>query len=84
MSDNISVDQLRLHVEAIERLEAEKQGIADDIKDRYALIKSEGFDAKTLRKIIARRKLETHHATESDMLFATYAAALGMQLAFDV
>lgn len=84
MSDSISAEQLRNHVEAVERLESEKSGISDDIKDRYALMKSEGFDVKTVRKIIARRKVEAHHAQESDMLFATYAAALGMQLSFDI
>lgn len=84
MSDSISAEQLRNHIEAIERLSEERAGIQDDIKDRYALLKSEGFDVKTVRKIVARRKVEAHHAQESDMLFATYAAALGMQLSFDI
>lgn len=84
MSDSISAEQLRLLIERIERLSAERQGIADDIKDVYGEAKSTGFCTKTMKKIIARRKVEAHHATESDMLFATYAAALGMQLAFDI
>lgn len=84
MTVNVSAEHLRQLVERIERLNDEKQGIADDIKDVYVEAKSTGFDVKTLRKIIARRKLEQHHATESDMLFATYAAALNMQLAFDI
>ena len=84
MTDKISANELRQHIEAIERLEEEKAGINDDIKDRYALPKSTGFDVKTMRRIIARRKMEQHQATESDVLFATYAAALGMQLAFDI
>ena len=33
MSDIIAADQLRLLIERIERLEEEKKGIADDIKD---------------------------------------------------
>ncbi len=84
MTDSISAEQLRLFIERIERLEEEKKGIAEDIKDTYAEAKSTGFDVKTMRKIVARRKIEQHHATESDVLFATYAAALGMQLAFDI
>ena len=84
MTDNISAQQLRQHIEAIERLSEERAGINDDIKDRYALAKADGFDTKTIRKIIARRKMEQHQATESDVLFATYAAALGMQIAFDI
>ncbi|PMZ80879.1 GapR family DNA-binding domain-containing protein, partial [Pseudomonas sp. FW306-2-11AD] len=35
MSDIIAADQLRLLIERIERLEEEKKGIADDIKDVY-------------------------------------------------
>lgn len=84
MTDTISANQLRLLIERIERLEEEKRGISDDIKDVYAEAKSTGFDTKTMRRIIARRKLEQHQATEQDALFATYAAALGMQLAFDL
>ncbi|MBB5709315.1 DUF2312 domain-containing protein [Sphingomonas xinjiangensis] len=84
MSEVIAADQLRLLIERIERLSEERQGIADDIKDVYAEAKSVGFDVKTIRKIVARRKVEAHHAKEADTLFATYAAALGMQLAFDI
>ena len=36
MSDIIAADQLRLFIERIERLEEEKKGFADDIKDVYA------------------------------------------------
>ena len=34
---------LRQHIEAIERLESEKTGIGDDIKDRYSALKAEGM-----------------------------------------
>ena len=34
--DNVASDQLRLFIERIERLEEEKKGIADDVKDVYA------------------------------------------------
>ena len=30
---NVAADQLRLFIERIERLEEEKKGIADDVKD---------------------------------------------------
>ena len=43
MSDSISGDQLRLLIERIERLEEEKKGIGDDIKDVYAEAKGTGF-----------------------------------------
>jgi len=45
MSENIAADQLRLFIERIERLEEEKKGMADDIRDVYLEAKSQGFDA---------------------------------------
>lgn len=78
MSDNISAEQLRLLIERIERLEAEKQGIADDIKDVYGEAKATGFDAKIMRQIVRERKMEKHHRDEQEALLDTYRAALGM------
>ena len=78
MSDSISAEQLRLFIERIERLEEEKKGIADDIKDVYAEAKSTGFDAKTMRSIVKLRKMEKHHRDEADALLETYRNALGL------
>ena len=79
MSDNVSAEQLRLFIERIERLEEEKKGIADDIKDVYSEAKSTGFDAKTMRGVIRLRKMEKHHRDEAEALMETYLAALGMK-----
>ena len=38
---NVSAEQLRLLIERVERLEEEKKGIGDDIKDLYAEARSE-------------------------------------------
>ncbi|AJP73954.1 DUF2312 domain-containing protein [Sphingomonas hengshuiensis] len=78
MSDSISAEQLRLLIERIERLEEEKKGIADDIKDVYAEAKSTGFDVKTMRSIVRLRKMEKHHRDEAEMLLETYKQALGL------
>lgn len=78
MSDSISAEQLRLLIERIERLEEEKKGISDDIKDVYAEAKSTGFDAKTIRTIVRLRKMEKHQLDEQDALLETYRNALGM------
>ncbi len=76
--DNVAADQLRLFIERIERLEEEKKGIADDVKDVYAEAKSTGYDAKTMRKIVALRRLESHVRQEADALLETYRNALGL------
>ena len=78
MSDNIAADQLRLLIERIERLEEEKKGIADDIKDVYGEAKSTGFDVKTIRSIVRLRKMEKHHREEAEALLETYKQALGL------
>jgi uncharacterized protein (UPF0335 family) len=78
MSDNISAEQLRLLIERIERLEEEKQGIADDVRDTYAEAKSAGFDVKTIRAVIKLRRMEKHHRDEAEMLLDTYKQALGI------
>ncbi len=75
---NVAADQLRLFIERIERLEEEKKGIADDVKDVYAEAKSTGYDTKTMRKIVALRRLESHVRQEADALLETYRTALGL------
>ncbi|WP_315763083.1 DUF2312 domain-containing protein [Sphingomonas sp. Y38-1Y] len=78
MTDNISAEQLRLLIERVERLEEEKKGISDDIKDVYAEAKSTGFDVKTMKTIVRLRKMEKHHRDEAEMLLETYKTALGL------
>ena len=75
---NVAAEQLRLFIERIERLEEEKKGIADDVRDVYSEAKSNGYDTKTMRKIVALRKLETHTRQEADALLDTYRNALGL------
>ncbi|HTH28085.1 MAG TPA: DUF2312 domain-containing protein [Sphingobium sp.] len=76
---NIAADQLRLFIERIERLEEEKRGIADDIKDVYSEAKATGYDTKTMRQIVRLRKLEKHVRLEAEALLETYKAALGLE-----
>ena len=75
---SIAADELRLLIERIERLEEEKKAIADDVKDVYAEAKSRGYDTKTMRKIVALRKMETNDRQEADALLETYKQALGL------
>lgn len=74
----IQADRLKLLIERIERLEEEKKGIADDIKDVYAEAKAVGYDPKIMRKVVSLRKMDTHDRREQDDLLDTYKSALGM------
>ncbi len=71
-------ERLRLLIERVERLEEEKRGIADDIKDVYAEAKAVGYDAKIMRQIVRLRKMKPDDRREQEMLIETYMAALGM------
>ncbi|MBA4760108.1 DUF2312 domain-containing protein [Sphingosinicella sp.] len=79
MTDNVSVEQLRLFIERIERLEEEKKGIADDIKDVYLEAKSQGFDPKTMKTVVRLRKMDKNARQEMEALLDTYKAALGLE-----
>lgn len=78
MTDNVSAEQLRQYIERVERLDEEKKGISDDIKDVYAEAKSTGFDTKIMKQIVRLRKMEKHARDEADALLDTYRAALGL------
>jgi uncharacterized protein (UPF0335 family) len=75
---NVSAEQLRLFIERVERLEEEKKGIADDIKDVFAEAKGQGYDVKTMRSIIRLRAMERDARMEQEALLETYKAALGL------
>lgn len=74
----VSDQQLRLFIERIERLEEEKKGIADDIRDTYNEAKSQGYDAKIMRQIVRLRKLPPHDRKEMEAILDVYKSALGI------
>lgn len=74
----IAVDRLRTIIERIERLEEERKGLANDIKDIYAEAKSAGFDVPVIRRVIRARKQEPSEVEEQETLFDVYRRALGM------
>lgn len=76
---NVAADQLRLLIERIERLEEEKKGISDDVKDVYMEAKATGYDAKIIRQVIRLRKMQPHDRQEMEAILQTYLAALGME-----
>ena len=77
--DEVAKDQLVAFVERIERLEEEKKGISDDIKEVYAEAKGNGFDVKVLRKVIAVRAQDASERAEQEAILDLYLSALGMQ-----
>jgi uncharacterized protein (UPF0335 family) len=73
-----SDDRLRLLIERVERLEEEKKGIADDIRDVYAEAKAVGYDAAIMRQIVRLRKMPPDDRREMESILDLYKAALGL------
>lgn len=75
----VQAQKLRDLVKRIERLENDKAGVMEDIRSVYSEAKSDGFDTKTLRKIVALRKKDAKTVQEEELLLETYKRALGME-----
>lgn len=71
--------RLASFLDRIERLEEEKKGLAEDIKEIYAEAKGTGFDVKTMRKILKLRKMEADRRREEEELVELYKAAIGLE-----
>lgn len=71
-------DRLRLLIERIERLEEEKKGLGDDIKDVYGEGKAVGYDAKLMRQLIRLRKMKPDDRREMEAILEVYKAAVGL------
>ncbi|TPG14389.1 DUF2312 domain-containing protein [Sphingomonas oligophenolica] len=76
---HVAADELRLLIERAERLEEEKRGLADDIKDVWAEAKGRGYNPKAIRKILTIRKKKKEEYQEEEAILETYMQALGMR-----
>lgn len=74
----IAADELRLLIERAERLEEEKKGLTDDIKDVFGEAKARGYDPKAIKKILTIRKKKREEYQEEEAILEVYMHALGM------
>lgn len=79
-NSQVARDELRSFVERVERLEADKKAIADDIKEVYSEAKSRGYDTKVMRKLVAERKRDSDEVAEEQSVLELYRMALGMSV----
>ena len=66
------------YIEQIESIESEMRDLASDKSDIYVVLKSKGYEPKTVRRIVALRRLDSQIRREQEALLSTYKAALGM------
>jgi uncharacterized protein (UPF0335 family) len=78
--NTISAEQLRQIVARIERLDADRAAVVEDMKQVYQEAKGAGFDPKVLRRIIRLRKMDDAERQEQAAVLELYASAIGMQL----
>ena len=74
----VSGQRLKSFIERVERLEEEKKGLAEDIRDVYGEAKGTGFDPKIMRKIVSLRKSNLEKRREESELLDLYMSAIGM------
>lgn len=71
-------NRLQLLIERVDRLEGEKKGIADDIKDVYAEAKAVGYDAKMVRQVYRLYKMNPDDRHEMETILDLYKTELGL------
>ena len=76
--NGIDPAELKDVISRIENLEAEKQGLNEDIKAVKQDAKARGFNVPIITKIIRMRKKEARSLHEEEVLTAAYFSALGM------
>lgn len=71
-------ENLKRSIEAIERLQDDQKALAGDIRDKFAELKSVGFDVKAIRKILKMRKQSQSEREDEEAILEVYMSALGM------
>ena len=77
-SYRVTADELRQFIERIERLDAEKNDLAEQQKEVMAEAKGRGYDTKVMRKLITLRKRDQNDIAEEEAILEMYKEALGM------
>lgn len=71
-------EKLKRFIERAERLDSEIADLNSDKSELFKEMKNDGFDTKTVKRIIKLRKMEPHARQEAEALLSTYMDALGM------
>jgi uncharacterized protein (UPF0335 family) len=77
MTEVVAATQLRTIIERIDRLETDKEAVAADIKEVYNEAKGNGFDTKTIRKVVRLLKTDRAKRSEEAALLDLYLSAIG-------
>jgi uncharacterized protein (UPF0335 family) len=78
MTEQVTAAELEAFVERIESINGDIAEYTDTRKEIYAELKSRGFCAKTVRKIVALRKKRPDQRAEEEAVEQLYREALGL------
>ena len=76
----VSSERLKSFIKRIEKLEDDKNGIMEDLRDVYGEAKGTGFEVKIIRQIVRLRKMEVEKRREAEELLELYKSAIGMDV----
>jgi len=74
---NTAATQLKTILERVERLEEDKAAVMADLEEVYAEAKGNGFDVKTIRKVVRLRKISRAKRQEDDAMLGLYLSVVG-------
>lgn len=74
----IAKDEVRLLVERYERLEEEKKGLLDDMKDVRAEAKGRGYNPKMILRLVKDRKMQKDIRDAERAEYELYLDAVGL------
>ncbi|MEA0971635.1 DUF2312 domain-containing protein [Candidatus Megaera venefica] len=78
MQEVVDSQDLLNTISKLEKLEEEKNELADVTKDAYNEAKSKGYDVKIIKHILKLRKKDKDALAEEDSLIELYRGAVGI------
>ncbi len=72
MTDVINTGRLQSFMERLERLDEDKSAVSADMKEVFAEAKSQGYDAKIMRKVLRLIKQDKAKRQEEQTLVELY------------
>lgn len=78
MNAEAGAKQLKLFIERLQNLHAERNEISADIRDVESEMAGQGFDRKVVRAILVMLKTDKNDLSEFEALVETYRDQLGL------
>lgn len=73
-----SAQRLKSFIERCERLQADRENVAADIREVLAEAKAAGYDPKIMRQVMKLRKMDAADRQEQESLLQVYMDAVGL------